>query len=211
MMGITMVHFESKRSNLSLLANIILVYPQRFTAHLWNGVRSSRLRLHQVILRQCHILLSSSLPENGGLLVAQKAKSEAKILFFALEISASVPQLAGYLEQVERDKTTHPAHPEKVFKEGPVELPHLAKQVCSNMIEYRPQIMYDQYSKQGVDDRVPKPSHMSVFYADCNDGEILADAPAQGKFSIKTLKLKRSLTSYLPLYSSSPYGRASAC
>ncbi|KAF1943776.1 hypothetical protein EJ02DRAFT_453028 [Clathrospora elynae] len=77
------------------------VYPQRFTAHLWNNVRSSRLRLHQVILFQCQIFALSSRSSNSTFLSTQKSESEAHIVSLAMEIVATVPQLAGYLQDLD--------------------------------------------------------------------------------------------------------------
>jgi hypothetical protein len=158
-----------------------LVYPQRFTAHLWNNVRSSRLRLHQVILRQCRILLSSSHMQQQSSLKAQRAESEAQIMNFAIEISATVPQLAGYLEQLSYHQPT-----EQIFTVRPSQ--------TSAEVELKkpPQLVKStgtmEYSAHFGDEPSPfrrgispsrKPSVMSVFYSDCNDDEVHIDAPVQ--------------------------------
>ncbi|KAF1837809.1 hypothetical protein BDW02DRAFT_98056 [Decorospora gaudefroyi] len=70
------------------------VYPQPREAHLWNNVRSSRIRLHQVIHRQCETLTSSPHVR------AQQKTSDALIISQATEMVASVPQVAGYLEEL---------------------------------------------------------------------------------------------------------------
>ncbi|KAF2825578.1 hypothetical protein CC86DRAFT_293941 [Ophiobolus disseminans] len=142
------------------------VYPQRFTAHLWNSVRSSRLRLHQVILRQCRILLSSlALPKDENFLVAQKEKSEAEIVHFALEISATVPQLAGYLEQ------------------NPVALPPPTRHIFANTVEYKSHLPYDHGPFGETDDRDQvqdtKPGQVSVLYAECNDATTKVGVPTR--------------------------------
>lgn len=134
------------------MANVTVtpVYPQRFTAHLWNNIRSSRLRLHQVIVRQCHILLSSDVLEDEHSLLAQKAKSEANIIHFALEIAASVPQLGGYLKQVQYNLTSSDT---TLSTPSSISVPGTLDQSCV-------------------------PSQMSVLYAECNNGAIKVDAPA---------------------------------
>ncbi|EUC47265.1 hypothetical protein COCMIDRAFT_90525 [Bipolaris oryzae ATCC 44560] len=75
------------------------IYPQHIHAHLWNNVRSSRIRLHQLIVRQSQGLTPT--PK----LSAQKATSKAVIVTLATEMIASVPQLAGYLEDLETSIT----------------------------------------------------------------------------------------------------------
>ncbi|KAJ4362540.1 hypothetical protein N0V83_010634 [Neocucurbitaria cava] len=95
------------------------VYPQRLTAHLWNNVRSSRLRLHQVILRQSHILESSTLPDESGVLRTQQSDSGALIYALAVEISATVPQLAGYIDQLDVYRTNS----ERYAQAPPTDLP----------------------------------------------------------------------------------------
>lgn len=75
------------------------IYPQHLHAHLWNNVRSSRIRLHQLTMRQSRCLAPT--PK----LSAQEATSEAVIIAMATEMIASVPQLAGYLEDLETPTT----------------------------------------------------------------------------------------------------------
>ncbi|KAH7384082.1 hypothetical protein DE146DRAFT_622961 [Phaeosphaeria sp. MPI-PUGE-AT-0046c] len=82
------------------------VYNQRFSAHLWNNVRSSRLRLHQVILRQCRLILSSLPAQYVGTWKIQQAESKAQIELLAIEIVATIPQLAGYHESLEYQRLT---------------------------------------------------------------------------------------------------------
>ncbi|KAF1847199.1 uncharacterized protein K460DRAFT_402562 [Cucurbitaria berberidis CBS 394.84] len=76
------------------------IYPQRFTARLWNNVRSSRLRLHQVVLQQCQHLTSLKFSDKYAFLSTQRSESEAKIHALTAEMIATVPQLAGYAEQL---------------------------------------------------------------------------------------------------------------
>jgi hypothetical protein len=64
------------------------------------------MRLHQVIRENCRIILSSLDMQNHGLWKFQKADSESKIIESAIEITATVPQLAGYLEQLELRRLT---------------------------------------------------------------------------------------------------------
>lgn len=160
------------------------VYPRRFTAHLWNNVRSSRLRLHQVILRQCHILASSPHEGYEKFLATQTPESEANIIYFASEILATVPQLSGYLEQVQRNLerteiTPPPPPPGTLPREAPVGLSHSLRNVCATTMEYKSHFLYDQGPFDDTAEQAQKPSLMSVFYADCNDAEIKVDAPAQ--------------------------------
>jgi hypothetical protein len=167
---------------LSFSANTILVYPQRFTAHLWNNIRSSRLRLNQVILRQCHLWLSSSLPQDEQFLSALKAESEANIIYFALEISATVPQLGGYLELVKsradvQDINASARAPETTTPpETASELLHRPKQMCSSIAENRADILSDQPT---TIETTRTTQEISVFYSRLNDNEIKVDAPAQ--------------------------------
>lgn len=81
------------------LANRTLVYPQYFTAHLWNNVRLCRIRLHRIILSQETLPGFSS--KRNTLSHTQIARSEGIIHELARNICASVPQLAGYLKHVE--------------------------------------------------------------------------------------------------------------
>ncbi|KAH7083584.1 hypothetical protein FB567DRAFT_87865 [Paraphoma chrysanthemicola] len=162
------------------------IYPQRFTAHLWNNIRSSRTRLHQVVLRQCHILRASSGPKDVEFLNRHQTESEARILEQAIEISATVPQLAGYLEQLEphfnaSDHTLPARFSERASNLEPGELPHFAKRVASAAVEYSSHFVYDpnplppEASHSGTK---RTPSLMSIFYSECNDGEPKLDAPA---------------------------------
>ncbi|CBX96696.1 hypothetical protein IAQ61_005442 [Plenodomus lingam] len=77
------------------------VYPQRFTALLWNNIRSMRIRLHQVILRQYQVLgYSEQLlqPDN----VRESQDYSVKIIIaMARDLLRTIPQLTGYLEQLQ--------------------------------------------------------------------------------------------------------------
>ncbi|KAH8725876.1 hypothetical protein GQ44DRAFT_615041 [Phaeosphaeriaceae sp. PMI808] len=99
------------------------VYPQRFTAHLWNNARSSRIRLHQVILRQCHLLLSSSPIDNHNFYEEQQVESEEIIQKLAIEIAATVPQLTGYLEQLATNLPTEQVIPLRFSNMSPTPTP----------------------------------------------------------------------------------------
>ncbi|KAG9191372.1 hypothetical protein G6011_09460 [Alternaria panax] len=70
------------------------LYPKHLHAHLWNNVRTTHIRLHQAIMRQCDNL--ASFPE----LIAQRASSKALIISKIMELLASVPQLAGYVKDI---------------------------------------------------------------------------------------------------------------
>ncbi|KAL6709142.1 hypothetical protein ACN47E_001958 [Coniothyrium glycines] len=76
------------------------VYPHHFVAHLWNNCRSSRLRLHQVIIRQCHILEPTAQPGDLDSINTQRIRSQFAIEEMGRDILATVPQLGRYLEQL---------------------------------------------------------------------------------------------------------------
>ncbi|KAF2659632.1 hypothetical protein K491DRAFT_675375 [Lophiostoma macrostomum CBS 122681] len=75
------------------------IYPKNFTAHMWNNIRSSRIRLHSYISTQCERLLSPTSRETGMAAFAadQLHTSQNLVCTLATEILATVPQLAGYL------------------------------------------------------------------------------------------------------------------
>lgn len=170
------------------------VYSQRFTAHLWNNVRSSRLRLHQVIRKNCQIILSSSDTQSHGLWKFQKAESESKIIEFAIEITATVPQLAGYLDQVEirrLSKVTLPLRLSDTFtgSEAP-DQPRLEKITGPGTMEYTSHFgnapspfrrgdtpTTPQPTPQSTPYR--KPSTISMLYSDCNDSETHTEMPTR--------------------------------
>ncbi|KAF2466027.1 uncharacterized protein BDR25DRAFT_294042 [Lindgomyces ingoldianus] len=79
-------------------------YARNFTAHLWNNVRSSRIRLHNVVLVQCRLLQNSASQVDISSLDACVKVSEAVIKQVAREICATVPQLAGYMVQLQSYK-----------------------------------------------------------------------------------------------------------
>lgn len=77
------------------------VYPQRFTALLWNNIRSMRIRLHQVILQQCHTFRDTlQFPQFDDFRERQD-HSEKVIIAMARDLLRTVPQLTGYLEQLQ--------------------------------------------------------------------------------------------------------------
>lgn len=78
-----------------------VVYPHNFTAHLWNNVRTSRLRLHQVIIKQLEILRSSRHPGYFESVHPQQHQSVYEIRMIAKDILATVPQLTGYTRFLE--------------------------------------------------------------------------------------------------------------
>ncbi|KAF2107693.1 hypothetical protein BDV96DRAFT_505808 [Lophiotrema nucula] len=77
------------------------VYPSNLAAHLWNSVRSSRLRLHRIIIMKCLVLLKATSKEDVSAFAEQRAISEAIVRSLSRDICASVPQLAGYVEDLE--------------------------------------------------------------------------------------------------------------
>jgi hypothetical protein len=125
--------------------------------------------------------------------MAQQRMSEAQILEQAMEISASVPQLAGYLEQLEPHlRASEFVLPVRFSDRAPNlergELPHFAKRIASAAVEYSSHFVCDP--DPAPMDSLPsdaarmasgsprKPSLMSIFYSECNDGEPKIDAPA---------------------------------
>lgn len=78
------------------------VYPKNFTAHLFNNVRSSRMRLHSLIASQSRMALSTTNDQAlKSAFIAQLQKSQDMMRVLAKEICATVPQLAGYLDQLQ--------------------------------------------------------------------------------------------------------------
>ncbi|KAL5115518.1 hypothetical protein ACEQ8H_006581 [Pleosporales sp. CAS-2024a] len=184
------------------------MYQQRFTAHLWNNVRASRLRLHQVISRQCHDILSSSMTQNPGIWKAQQADSNAKIIEFAIDISATVPQLAGYLEQIENQRLHKDGLPLHLSTNNvhsqDSEQPHLPKMTGNGTMEYTTHFG-DGPSPFRRGNNVPqgKPSTISVLYHECEEEEE-EEEEEEGK-EVRILKSKRPDPSLLKLQTASVY------
>ncbi|KAI8931903.1 hypothetical protein NX059_010807 [Plenodomus lindquistii] len=76
------------------------VYPQRFTALLWNNIRSMRIRLHQVILRQCQATKFAQQLREPSNSYRLEERSGAIITAMAKDLLSTVPQLTGYVEQL---------------------------------------------------------------------------------------------------------------
>jgi hypothetical protein len=78
-------------------------YPKNFTAHFWNNIRSARIRLHSLVAAQCRTILTS--PNRNQILDSGYASrldaSEHLVRELAREICATIPQLAGYLDQIQ--------------------------------------------------------------------------------------------------------------
>ncbi|ORY19513.1 hypothetical protein BCR34DRAFT_132745 [Clohesyomyces aquaticus] len=79
------------------------IYPRNFTAHLWNNARSCRIRAHTLVIAECRKLQLLELRGSGYATTLNEIrikKSLAVIKQLAKEICATVPQLAGYLDQL---------------------------------------------------------------------------------------------------------------
>lgn len=78
------------------------IYPRNWTAHFWNILRSVRIHSHTLISKQCNLILDSPDfdPELDARPAAQLELSKKEINTLAIEVCASVPQLAGYLDQL---------------------------------------------------------------------------------------------------------------
>jgi hypothetical protein len=135
--------------------------------------------VHQVILRQCHIYIPTLSPQDRDPWQTQQEHSEAQIEYFSTEIAATVPQLAGYHQQLEHRRLAKPSLTLRVTKSPEVQLANLPRRdpkfASSGDTQYNTQ-SGDEPSPLGRE--VPsakKPSQVSVFYADCNDGEPQVD------------------------------------
>jgi hypothetical protein len=129
--------------------------------------------VHQVILRQCHIYVPTLSSQNRNPWQAQIEHSEAQIRYFSIEIAATVPQLAGYHQQLEHRRLANPSLTVRVTKGSGMQPANLPR--CDPKIA----ISGDEPSPLGKG--IPpakKPSEVSVFYADCNDGELQINTPA---------------------------------
>jgi hypothetical protein len=95
-----------------------------------------------------------------------------------------VPQLAGYLEQLEYRRLAKEALPVRVAKKSPEVQPAKPPQSCPN-IRSSGSMQYNTHFgnepspfRKGVTPS-RKPSEISVFYSECNDRELEIDAPVQ--------------------------------
>jgi hypothetical protein len=128
--------------------------------------------------------LSSDAGQDYKQLKAQQANSNAKIESFALEISATIPQLAGYVEQLEY-RRQHSEHvlPMRRVKGAPVmkglEAPQIVKLPATGSIDYSTHFGGAPSPFRRGDTTSKKPSQTSLFYADFHDGGLNVDAPAQ--------------------------------
>ncbi|KAF1921592.1 hypothetical protein BDU57DRAFT_510489 [Ampelomyces quisqualis] len=158
------------------------IYDQRFTAHLWNNIRSSRLRLHQVILRQCPDIISSSPTQDQGQWRSQQTGSRAMIETLAIEIAASLPQLAGYLERLESRRIAERDLPVRVTKmtstTEPSQLPRVGKVTRSGITKYDTHFSNDPSPFRKCDNTSSlRPDPTSIFYAEHSD-KTKVDTPA---------------------------------
>ncbi|KAF2011397.1 hypothetical protein BU24DRAFT_495587 [Aaosphaeria arxii CBS 175.79] len=82
------------------------VYPTNFTAHLWNNIRTSRMRIHMVVVAQSRVLLSSPERYQHTFMATQLEASENIVRSLARDICATVPQLAGYIDDLRGSSCT---------------------------------------------------------------------------------------------------------
>lgn len=147
------------------------VYNDRFTAHIWNNIRSSRIFLHQAVLQLHHPVLLQSSPYTTttrslynptALHYPSIEASRALITELAAEIIATIPQLAGILSHVERAHKMA-SHSPGASEEGQhvslachvqeqirtstnqhfTELPQITASNCASTIEYTQLFVYD--------------------------------------------------------------------
>jgi hypothetical protein len=151
-------------------------------AHLWNNVRTARVRLHQVILRQCHLMSSTSasspLDGHEDFLATQRSESEAYILYLALEIAATVPQLSEHLELVqikpERAEVSRQLLASETLPEAELVPPDSPKRV-------HPFFVHDPRLRAESADRPRRLSRIPIFNMAREHSEIKVDAPASFK------------------------------
>jgi hypothetical protein len=109
--------------------------------------------------------------------------TKAQIDHLSIEIAATVPQLAGYIDQLEHQRLSKQNPPLHVAKKNlevqPAKPPRPSRVRNSGSIQYNT-YFGDEPSpfRRGVA-RAKKPSQMSVWYSECNDGELSVDAPTQ--------------------------------
>jgi hypothetical protein len=137
---------------------------------MWNILRSSRLRLHQVIRRQCRIIISSPRVRQCTSLKSQQEASKAKIISYSVEIAATVPQLAGYLTQLTIGQTTEPvlssSSPEAIVDRNHVGPPRLAR--ITGTVDYSAHFGEGPSPFRRGTSPERKPSQMSAFFSDCD-------------------------------------------
>jgi hypothetical protein len=94
----------------------------------------------------------------------------------AVEIAATVPQLAGYLDQLAFAESTELGIPSN-FSHTPIESQLLEPSVpakCTGPLEYNSR--FGEEPSPLTKGTPRKPSATSVFYADCNDEELHVNA-----------------------------------
>jgi hypothetical protein len=113
----------------------------------------------------------------------QLEHSQAQIEHLSIEIAATVPQLAGYIDQLEHQRLSKQGFSLRVAKNSPKVQP--AKAPRPPRIQTSESVQYNTHFgdepspfRRGVAP-AKKPSQMSVWYSECNDGELSVDAPTQ--------------------------------
>jgi hypothetical protein len=90
------------------------IYPKSLTAHLWNTIRSARIRLHNYIVMKCQQLLSSTSQDpdqdTAVSISSQLQTSKIAVCTIAVEVLATVPQLAGFLAALPSPFPSSSAH-----------------------------------------------------------------------------------------------------
>lgn len=94
----------------------------------------------------------------------------------AIEIAASLPQLAGYIEQLENRRVAEGIRPVRAASTtDSAQQPRAGKIIRAGPTEYDAQ--NPSASRKGDEPPSLKPGRTSIFYAECND-EIKTDAPS---------------------------------
>lgn len=88
------------------------IYPRNFTAHFWNDIRSARMNLHAMIAKQCLLIRNSSDLDVAldDRFATQLELSKKEVNVIATEVCATVPQLAGYLDQLRLSSPSYLNH-----------------------------------------------------------------------------------------------------
>jgi hypothetical protein len=130
----------------------------------------------------------------------QQAKSTVNIVNLAVEIAATVPQLAGYLDQLAFPEPSElDSSPD--FSEAPIDSQLLELTVRAKntgTMEYSSHFGDGPNSfRRGTQN---KPSAMSVFYSDCNDEELHADTQPKPRTDLNSWNSAQPASVYHMLF-----------
>jgi hypothetical protein len=122
-------------------------------------------------------------PQDRKSLQTQQEHSEAQIEYFSTEIAATVPQLAGYHQQLEYRRLANPSLTVRVAKTPEVQPANLPRRdpkfASSGDMRHNTQSGDEPSPLRREVPPAKKPSQVSVFYADCNDEEPQVNTPVQ--------------------------------